>query len=227
MLWNLNLRLPRWPTKRVLTRSTKSISVAVELADLPLLTIWHTGLHCRPVAWHCRTVAWHCRTVACVLTFTLPYVNDWPPCAPSSAGSLTLQHRINLRKKERCWRKRQLAIDFEIFCSYLLLYKTTLKDARTNFVSHQVRECAGDKRALFSLIGGLMGSSSKRSHPTRFCDQEIADDLCSFFSSKVSALVSRFAATETSSFSDPAAEELTRPTYPLMEKTRSFSAVYE
>ena len=86
-----------------------------------------------------------------------------------------------------------------------------------------MRECASDKRALFSLIGGLMGSSSKRSLPTRSCDQEIADDLGSFFSSKVSALVSRFAATETSSFSDPAAEELTRPMYPLMEKTRSFS----
>ena len=192
MLCNLNLRPLRWPTKRVLTRSTKSInwdSVAVYLANLPLIcspSDTLDGLVDQYNSGWRKVFDLHAPLRERLIT--LRPINRW-------ITDEVLQHRIE---------KRLLAIDFEIDCSNLLLYKTILKDAKTNFVSHQVHECASDKRALFNLICGLMCSSSKRSLPTRSCDQEIADDLCSFFSSKASALVSRFAATETLSCSDPA-----------------------
>jgi hypothetical protein len=46
-------------------------------------------------------------------------------------------------------------------------------------------------RALYRLVGDLMGSTTSPSLPTRSSDQEVADDLNQFFCSKVSALTLR------------------------------------
>ena len=71
VLCNLNLRPPRWPTKRVLTRSTNSINwdnVAVDLANLPL--IWS------PSDTLDGLVDQYNSGLRKVFTFTLPYEND-------------------------------------------------------------------------------------------------------------------------------------------------------
>jgi hypothetical protein len=103
-----------------------------------------------------------------------------------------LAFKTKLRHSERCWRSRQLAIDFDIFQTHLLTYSKILKDARSLFFSSEVRQCRGDMRALYRLVGDLMGSTASPSLPTRSSDQEVADDLNQFFSSKVATLTSRF-----------------------------------
>jgi len=116
VLCNLNLRPPRWPTKRVLTRSTKSINwdnAAVDLANLPLICSpsdtldglvdqYNSGLR--------KVFDLHAPLRERLIT--LRPINRW-------ITDEVLQHRINLRKKERCWRKWQLAIDILLLPSPL------------------------------------------------------------------------------------------------------------
>ncbi len=118
-------------------------------------------------------------------TVTLRPVNRW-------MTTEILDSKTKLRHFEHCWRSRQLAIDFEIFQTHLLNYSKMLKAARTLFSSTEVRQCRGDMRALYRLVGDLLESTTKPSLPTRSSDQEVADGLNHFFCSKVSALTSRF-----------------------------------
>ncbi|XP_046650648.1 uncharacterized protein LOC124341758 [Daphnia pulicaria] len=185
----LDLHPPRWLTKKLLTRSLKSIDwdkFATAIANLPLLSAPSDNLD--------GLVEQYNNGLRAVLdlhapvrtrTVTLRPVNRW-------MTSEILDTKTKLRHFERCWRSRQLAIDFEIFQTHLLTYSEMLKAARTLFFSTEVRQCRGDMRALYRLVGDLMGSTTKPSLPTRSSDQEVADDLNQFFCSKVSALTSRF-----------------------------------
>ena len=110
-----------------------------------------------------------------------------------------LEFKIKLRHSERCWRSRQLAVDFDIYQNHLATFSGMLKAARTLFLSFEVHQCSGDLRALYRLVGNLMGSSSLPSLPTLSSDQEVADDLNQFFCIKVSALTSRFTSDAGSS----------------------------
>ena len=62
-----------------------------------------------------------------------------------------LAFKTKLRHFERCWRSRQLAIDFEIFQTHLFTYLEMLKASRSLFFSSEVRQCRGDMRALYLL----------------------------------------------------------------------------
>ena len=114
-----------------------------------------------------------------------------------------LAFKTKLRHFERCWRSRQLAIDFEIFQTHLFTYLEMLKASRSLFFSSEVRQCRGDMRALYLLLGDLMGSTASPSLPTRSSDQEVADDLNQFFCSKVSALTSRLHSDTDSPLGSP------------------------
>jgi hypothetical protein len=149
-------------------------------------------------------------------TVTLRPVNRW-------MTTEILDTKTKLRHFERCWRSRQLAIDFEIFQTHLLAYSEMLKAARTLFFSTEVRQCRGDMRALYCLVGDLMGSTTKPSLPTRSSDQEVADNLNQF--SALRSLLSHRAFTPTLILLAPHRDQLPAPSSPLMDTTCSFSAL--
>ena len=82
-----------------------------------------------------------------------------------------------------------------------------LKKKRT-FYSSKVSELVGDRRALFRLIGDLMGTSERQIVPTRPCLLSVADDFSTFFASKIAALrLSLDSASDVSLPSDCAATD--------------------
>ena len=82
-----------------------------------------------------------------------------------------------------------------------------LKKKRT-FYSSKVSELVGDRRALFRLVGDLMGTSERQIVPTRPCLLSVADDFSTFFASKIAALrLSLDSASDVSLPSDCAATD--------------------
>ena len=136
MVCVLDLHPPRWPTKKLLTRSFKSIDwdkFATDIANLPLLSApsgdldglveqYNNGL---------RAVL-DLHAPARTRSVTLRPVNRW-------MTTEILAFKTKLRHFERCWRSRQLAIDFEIFQTHLFTYSEMLKAARSLFFSSEVR----------------------------------------------------------------------------------------
>ncbi|XP_046638649.1 uncharacterized protein LOC124316751 [Daphnia pulicaria] len=170
----LDLHPPRWLTKKLLTRSLKSIDwdkFATAIANLPLLSAPSDNLD--------GLVEQYNNGLRAVLDLHAPVRTRTVTLWPVNRWMTTeiLDTKTKLRHFERCWRSRQLAIDFEIFQTHLLAYSEMLKAARTLFFSTEVRQCRGDMRALYRLVGDLMGSTTKPSLPTRSSDQEVADDL--------------------------------------------------
>jgi hypothetical protein len=177
------------PTKKLLTRSFKSIDwdkFAIDIANLTLFSAPSRNLD--------GLVEQYNNGLRSVLDFHAPVRTRSVTLQPVNRWMTTeiLAFKMNLRHFERCWRSRQLAIDFEFFPDSSAHLFEDAQGCSVSFFSSEVRQCRGDMRTLYRLVGELMGSTASPSLPTGSSDQEVADDLNQFFCSKVATLTSCF-----------------------------------
>jgi hypothetical protein len=77
------------------------------------------------------------------------------PTVPWWSNEINREKR-KVRKTERVWRKRKLAVFFEIYIARLADFSTLLQRIKTEFFCGKVAELKGNRQALHQLIEGSL-----------------------------------------------------------------------
>ncbi len=181
---SIRARPPRWPIKRVISRSLRNINIDALFQDgafLPLV--------CNPADLFDELVRQYNDGLRGLLDLHAPLREREIVMRPANRwmnGDIK-QYRIELRRAERRYRTRGLHIDLEIYQHRLKVYNKLLRNSKTSFIKSEVDENRGDKRALFKLVGDLMGN--KEQAPLQPSSQATVDSFGNFFSDKVTSIV--------------------------------------
>ena len=92
-----------------------------------------------------------------------------------------------VRKAERVWRKKGLAVFYETYISLLYDFTTLLRRVKADFYKGKVAELKGDSRALHQLIDGSLGKRKQPILPNQPA-QTLCSDFSDYFTSKVSGI---------------------------------------
>jgi hypothetical protein len=77
------------------------------------------------------------------------------PTVPWWSNEINREKR-KVRKAERVWRRRKLAVLFEIYIARLADFSTLLQRIKTEFFCGKVAELKGNRQALHQLIEGSL-----------------------------------------------------------------------
>jgi hypothetical protein len=77
------------------------------------------------------------------------------PTFPWLSNEINREKR-KVRKAERVWRRRKLAVFFEIYIARLADFSTLLQRIKTEFFCGKVAELKGNRQALHQLIEGSL-----------------------------------------------------------------------
>jgi len=186
---SVRARPPRWPIKRVISRSLRKINIEALLDDVALLPLLSDPAYSLD-----KLVSQYNDGLRELLDLHAPLREREIILRPANRwmNADIKQSRTELRRAERRYRTRGLHIDLEIYQHRLKVYNKLLRNSKTSFIKSVVDENRGDKRALFRLVGDLMGNSKEQGTPST---QATVDDFGSFFSSKVSSIVNELKAS--------------------------------
>jgi len=180
----LRARSPSWPVSTVQVRSLKSInmeSFMADIQDLPLIQSPADSLEglVQQYDHGLRSVLDKHAPLRSKTVILRPTVPWW--CSEIKDAKKAV------RKAERVWRKKGLAVFYETYISLLTDFTTLLRRVKADFYKGKVAELKGDSRALHQLIDGSLGT---RKQPT--LPNQPAQTLCSgfseYFTSKVSGI---------------------------------------
>ena len=94
-----------------------------------------------------------------------------------------------MRKAERVWRRKKLAVFYEIYIARLADFSTLLQRIKTEFFRGKVAELRGDRRALHQLIEGSIDCKRRAPVlPSQLDSKSLSAEFSNFFSSKVNKI---------------------------------------
>jgi hypothetical protein len=99
------------------------------------------------------------------------------------------REKRKVRRAERVWRKRKLAVFFEIYINRLAEFSTLLQRIKTEFFRGKVAKLKGNRQALHQLIEGSL--DCKRGAPvlpSQLDSKSLSAEFSNFFSSKVNKI---------------------------------------
>ena len=98
------------------------------------------------------------------------------PRAPWYTTSIAKEKRLR-RKLERQWRITKLTVHQQV--------SSLIRKSRATYFNNKVTECAGDQKALFSIVGKLVHRTNIRALPYSDYNAQIASRMSDFFSEKI------------------------------------------
>jgi hypothetical protein len=177
---------PGWPVCEVQTRPLKSIDPDAFLADireLPLLVSPSDSLDGLVQQYNdgLRSVLDKHAPLRLKKVVLRPTVPWW---------SIEInREKRKVRRAERVWRKRKLAVFFEIYINRLAEFSTLLQRIKTEFFRGKVAELKGNRQALHQLIEGSLDCKRRAPVlPSQLDSKSLSAEFSNFFSSKVNKI---------------------------------------
>ena len=160
----LRARSPSWPVSTVQVRSLKSINVEsfmADIQDLPLIQSPADSLEglVQQYDHGLRSVLDKHAPLRSKTVILRPTVPWW--CSEIKDAKKAV------RKAERVWRKKGLAVFYETYISLLTDFTTLLRRVKADFYKGKVAELKGDSRALHQLIDGSLGTRKQPTLPNQ------------------------------------------------------------
>ena len=106
------------------------------------------------------------------------------PRAPWYTPSIAKAKRLR-RKLERQWRRTKLTVHQHIFKEQRQHVSSLIRKSRATYYNNKVTECAGDQKALFSIVDTLLHRKGIGALPSGDPNAQIASRMSDFFSEKI------------------------------------------
>lgn len=133
--------------------------------------------------------------------------------------------RRRMRKAERRWRKSRCSGNLDLYRRARRKFAALLAVKKATHWCEKITESRSNQQALYKLLNGLLGWRHSTKLPVHTCDEALASEFSSFFSSKVEAVrreldsVATFYPETGSSFlSSNSADDLFREFLPVSEE---------
>jgi len=94
----------------------------------------------------------------------------------------------NRRKLEKKMRKSKLPCDIAAYKRSCEEYCSSLKQAKSDYFSALIQDCAGDSRKLFKVVNLLCKERSSDLLPPHTCSRQLADDFGDYFCRKITLI---------------------------------------
>ena len=89
------------------------------------------------------------------------------------------------RKLERQWRRTKLTVHQQMFKEQRQQVSSLIRKTRATYYNNKVTECAGDQKALFSIVDKLLHRTDIGALPSGDSNADIASRMSDFFSEKI------------------------------------------
>ena len=110
--------------------------------------------------------------------------------APMKKAKLVIKPSIakakRLRRKlERQWRRTKLTVHQQMIKEQRQQVSSLIRKTRATYYNNKVTECAGDQKALFSIVDKLLHRTDIGALPSGDSKAQIASRMSDFFSEKI------------------------------------------